>query len=268
MRRNRQKLHRELRLKAEAQQRRRRQERQRKKAAQAAALVRAERALRTRAPVAGTSDADAVLRSIRELLRLSDVTSTTSRRVVRVYGAVRAQVPELARVDQLPWFCLLAAPAWLRTPERWTPPSGSLARKRDHFARHLFTRFPVPKFLLRALDVDPLAVARVPVEDHWAVNLLAHVGRGQSLRAMVGSDALPVPLTRKMQHLLLDAKADLSPIAALRRAQRIPRWASRSGTTSLAGWPGRGPPTSSRRASWTSCWAGASCGCDGMETSR
>ena len=217
-RRNRKKLHRELRRRAEAhkaQRRAQRVERQRQ-AARIDAVVRRTLARRRRPP-SGVSPS--VRRSLTELMGLAHVNRQVQRRVQAVCTLLGRHMPVLATTAQLPWLLLLARPDWVRDPEAFRAPSGSLKRKRDALALHLLARYRPPAFLLRALDIDPLAVARVPVEDHWAVGLLAAVGQGTSLPSLVGTDLLPIPLTRRMCHLFLTAKANTPPLVALRSAQ-------------------------------------------------
>ncbi len=224
-RRNRQKLHKELRLRAEAHQSELRDRRRRQSELAAATRRLAEAALRGALPATGgrfvrtSTHADQVVAQIRDLLRLAHVAAPLQRRVEQLVRAVEARVPALATVDQLPWFTLLARQEWVRAPGDWPGEGGSARRQRDSFARHLLTRYPVPVFLLRALDVEPIAIARVPVEDEWAVGLLARIGRGVSVRSLVGTEVLPVPLTRRMAHAFLTATASTEPIVALRQAQ-------------------------------------------------
>jgi len=224
-RKNRRKLHRELRLAAEARHaaqtilRRRGREEAETSRCLAEAVLRGELPARRGRFVAVHTQADRVVASILELLRLARVSRDTQRRVEQLVRAVHRLAPNLAVCDQLPWFVLLARQRWTRAPGDWQPPGGSKRRQRDAFAQHLLTRFPVPVFLMRSLDVEPLAVARVPVEDEWAVGLLARVGQGTSVRSLVGTPLLPVPLTRRMVHTFLSATASTEPVAALRSAQ-------------------------------------------------
>lgn len=217
MRRNRQKLHQELRLHAEAQKAARLERRLARLAARERSRTVFTRPVTRSVP--RDDGAARILAVVESLLGLANVAPTLRTRVLRVCRAVRATIPNLFTVEQLPWFLLLAKPTWVRDPETFVPPGGSVRRKRDALAQHLLVEFPAPMFLLRSLDVDPIAVARVPVEDEWAVALLSHLGRGQSLREVVGSALLPMPLTRRMCHLFADATAPTSPILALRSAQ-------------------------------------------------
>ncbi|MEO0605167.1 MAG: hypothetical protein AAF211_27300 [Myxococcota bacterium] len=221
-RRNRQKWHRERRLAAEAAKARQRERQRRLEEQRAEARMRAEVALeRTRSPV-GRSRAEVAERnSIRGLLALASVDQSVMRRVMRLHEALWALTPGSVTCDDLPWLLLVARCPWVGAPETFRPPTRSVRRKREAMAAHLLTAYPVPPFLLRALDVEPLAVARVPEEDEWAVRILSHVGRGDSLRKIVGTRWLPPPLTRAMQHRFLSARADTSPILALRTAQVV-----------------------------------------------
>lgn len=154
-----------------------------------------------------------------ELMELAHEPEQTQALVSRVVASLCKHVPTLSTLGNLPLQLLLARQPWVRDPADFLPPRGSVARRRNAFALHLLAMYPVPTFLLNALDVPEAWVARVPVEDEWAVQVLAHIGRGKSLRTLVGTPVLPTPLTRRMCHLFLSAKAQTSPILALRSAQ-------------------------------------------------
>lgn len=218
MRKNRRKLHRELRLKAEARARIRALDRARERTRAARTRELAEAALRGRRPVSDERPC-VQLASVRTLCSLAGVRAPMLRRVERVFAAVKRVAPGEAVADNLPWLLLLARPEWVRTPETAPVAAGSVKKRRDALASHLFAKWPVPAFLLRSLDVPRIAVARVPEEDAWAVEVLALVGRGDSLRKEVGTTHFPTPLTRKMVHRFLASTAETAPITALRRAQ-------------------------------------------------
>ena len=221
-RRNRQKLHRELRLRAEARKAERRARRIRARAQAVTVRQTAEQALArraTRVRAVAARMLPAVRSEVEHLLQLAHVGPELRMRVDQLLELVADQIPELARSSHLPWLVLLAQPHWVRRVDTFVAPSGSLRRKRDALAAHLLVRYRAPAFLFRALDQMPLAVARVPVEDEWAVALLAAVGQGMSVRSLVGTPTLPVPLTRRMCHLLLAAPASVGPVDALRHAQ-------------------------------------------------
>ena len=223
-RRNRQKLHRELRQRAESRKREQHERRAQRREQDAKMRAAVARALKGAAPVrprAATGVRASVLSTLEQLLRLAAVAEPLRHRVRQIAHVMGQQIPSLATTDQLPWFLLLAEPNWVRRPGAFRAPSGSIRRKRDAFAHHLLVRYPVAPFLVRALDVDPLAVARVPVEEQWSVGLLAAIGQGTSMRALVGTELMPAPLTRRMCHAFLSATAPTPPIRALRMAQVV-----------------------------------------------
>lgn len=158
---------------------------------------------------------------------MAEIPSEIIRRVRQLFQRVAPRIPELATTEQLPLFLLLARQPWVRSPDSWVPPSGSWRRRRASLGQHLLGRFPIPAFLLSALEVEPCWVARVPVEDEWAFELMALIGRGCSLTEAVSTGLLP-PLTRRMCHLLLSAHADRDPVCALREAQVMGFGANRS----------------------------------------
>jgi len=233
-RRNRRKLHRALRHRAE----KKAQDRATRRRANQQARETAERAIARALARPKAMDAAASARpaavvvawaSMRGLLELAGVDRPTTKRVQQLLYVVGEQVPSMARCELLPWLLLLARRTWHRPPSSWRAPGGSDRRKRDDLAKHLLTAFPVPAFLVRALDVDPLPVARVPLEDEWAVRLLSWIGQGRSLRK-VPSEVLPTPLTRQMAHRFLSSTAATTPISALRHAQVL----GHGGTPTLA----------------------------------
>lgn len=220
-RKNRQKLHQELRLRAEAHQALQRAQRLARKAESTRIAAVAEAVLRGQAPPPRPIQPKRpgrLFRSLAYLMRMAGITAAEQRQLRRLTLALEAEAPGLAKVDAFPWLILLARQRWVRAPETFRLADGA-ADPRQALAKHLLVRWPVPGFLLRAVDVTSVDVARIPVEDEWAVGLLAHIGAGRSLRDAVGTAILPAPLTRAMQHLLLQQPADVSPVAALRAAQ-------------------------------------------------
>ncbi|MCA9489562.1 MAG: PcfJ domain-containing protein [Myxococcales bacterium] len=221
--RNRKKVAAETRARAEAQQAARRQRRlahAEQEERTRAALARSKRQARAQA-VATVSHFTQAWTSVRSLLALARVRSDVRGRVEKLLKVLDAQAPALCSVDQLPWLLLLAGERWVRPADGFVSTASTVAQARDAVAAYLLARYPVPPFLLRALDVAPLAVARVPDEDRWAVAALAAVGRGQSLGDLAGTSVLASPLTRRMCHLFLRAGPAWTPIRALRHAQVV-----------------------------------------------
>lgn len=221
--RNRKKVAAEIRARAEAEQAARRQQRiarAEQEQRHAAALARSKRQARAHATAVVPRFVQAWA-STRSLLALARVQSDVRSRVEKLLKLLDAQVPLLCSVDQLPWLLLLAGERWVRPVDGFVSTGGPVDQVRDALASYLLTRYPVPPFLLRSLDVAPLAVARVPEEDRWAVAALSAVGRGQSLGDLAGTSVLAAPLTRRMCHLFLRAGPAWTPIRALRHAQVV-----------------------------------------------
>jgi hypothetical protein len=215
-RRNRQKLHKELRIHAEAVTARRREQRMLRREEE----ERSRRALdHLRRARLAPAEPHQLWATLHHLMSLARVDRRRQQLVRKVMLTVQREIPAFCSSDQLPWYLLLSSQPWVRSPESFRPPPRGAWALRDALAEHLFAEWPVPEFLYRGLDTQPLAVARVPVEDEWAVRLLAHVGRGRSVYALVGSPTLPMPLTRRMCHLLCGTGGGVPPVEALRMAQ-------------------------------------------------
>lgn len=212
-RKNKKKLNRERRLAAEARQR-------------AAALLRRNDPSRIVA-----EKADAVLRrdraavqlhmvweTVHALLVQANIPASTRDRVRQLYEHTLGWLPHMTDVGNQSFFLLLARQEWVRPLADFRPPTGGWRRKRDALVLHLLADYAVPRFLVDAVEVEPCWVARVPVEDEWAFAIVAFVGQGGSLRK-AGPEIMPAPLTRRMTHDFLAAKAGAPPVFALRRAQ-------------------------------------------------
>lgn len=221
-RRNRQKLHKELRLEAEARKARKALVRRQRQARSLAMDQAVQRTLagHARPQHSPANTRNAHLGSMRQLMDLARVPGRTQRRVVRLYEVTAPRMPRMADLTRLPTWLLLARQGWVRQPEQWVSPPGSDLRKLRSLVRHLLVRWDAPEFLVRALEsVPPANVARVPTEDEWAVVALAHLGRGESLRTLVGTPRLPTPLSQRMVSYFVKSRAQLEPIHALRLAQ-------------------------------------------------
>jgi hypothetical protein len=98
---------------------------------------------------------------------------------------------------------------WINDPEDWEPDNPGPARQFAALARHLFARWPVPRFMDSAWFYPPGESARQ--RRRWFL----HIGQGENIRHA----DLPVRLTKKMAHHFLEAPADLSIDAAIRWGQ-------------------------------------------------
>src|SRR5262249_4047404 len=146
MRRNRQKLHHEMRVRAEARKAevRARQLRERAKHARFATV-----SVRPVArPSASPEPSPFAQRwsGIEYLMTLAPVDGGTWAKVERACRVLARVLPDRVSSEWLPWLLLLSLPPWQRPPEEFAPPGGSQRRKREAFALHLFATYPVPRF--------------------------------------------------------------------------------------------------------------------------
>lgn len=216
---NRQKLHKRLRLAAEA----RKAEAAEARKAATAARLRAEAAVHARLhpkPVtAGGPVVDQVAAVVGTLLRLAGVGSPVRDRVHRLLPVFRRHLGGLYRGESLPLLLLLAQEPWVREPEHFRPRRSGLSGRRDELAAWLYARAPAPPFLLGALDTPAVAIGRVPEENAWPIRLYAWLGRGGRSAHALRAGLVPAPLTQRMLHHFLQARAGTEVVAALRQAQ-------------------------------------------------
>ncbi len=98
---------------------------------------------------------------------------------------------------------------WLRPLAQWRPQSHNVQRQFSELARHLLARYEVPRFMDRAwFESDREKGQRY---QEW----FKHIGVGHNIRRA----DLPLPLSKKMAHLFLQADECLTIEAALRWAQ-------------------------------------------------
>lgn len=97
---------------------------------------------------------------------------------------------------------------WLRPLVDWRPDSHNAHRQFGSLARHLLAYYDVPDFMDAAwFRSDPVGLR----QQGW----FRHIGRGQNIRTA----DLPVHLTKKAAHYLLQAPPELSIEAAFRWGQ-------------------------------------------------
>jgi hypothetical protein len=98
---------------------------------------------------------------------------------------------------------------WIRPIEEWPMPEGDALDQIGSLARHLLTRYFVPKFLdaawFEGFTLDSLR------HQDWFV----HIGMGGNIRRA----ELPLRLTERAAHWFLQAPADSSIVGALRYGQ-------------------------------------------------
>jgi len=144
----------------------------------------------------------------------------------RLYGVLRREAlieymgspvdtkcsPGDQRISPL-WFFVAVTP-WHRELEAWRP-KGAKSReaKVEHLLRHLFGRYPVPRWLV---PPDARGGTHVlPLGD--ALRLYVWLTSGGSVMGAVQDGLIPVPFTKRMAHEFLMARAD-NPVEASRLA--------------------------------------------------
>ncbi len=136
-----------------------------------------------------------------QLLRVARSRSTLLVRP-KVFGTRVAEVDALRNLAAF-------ATAWLRPAQTWPGETGSCLRVVSSLARHLLGNHEVPRFLASAWfgsDSDRNRRRRA-----WVI----HHSRGRRFRDL----ALPMPMTRAMEHVFLRSADHLSIEVAMRRAE-------------------------------------------------
>jgi hypothetical protein len=98
---------------------------------------------------------------------------------------------------------------WIRPVEEWRPRTHNTRRQFSSLARHLFTRWPVPRFMDSVwFKGHAQGAAR---QQRWFL----HLGKGENIRHA----DLPIPYTKRMAHQFMQAPSDLGVEGALRWGQ-------------------------------------------------
>ena len=101
---------------------------------------------------------------------------------------------------------------WSRPVAAWTPEYRLERQRFTELARHLLARYEVPAFF------DTVWFAGDSLEARQQQGWFAHVGTGHNLRTAPG---LPLSLTKRMAHAVLQAPAAATIIEALRYGQVV-----------------------------------------------
>lgn len=111
---------------------------------------------------------------------------------------------------------------WVRDIATWTPPkTRQHSRLYSHLLRHLFAKYHVPGFLDEAWWAEwgnkysGYHLTKRKCKQYF-INWFLHIGKGGSIRKATN---LPIPLTKKMAHYLLQAPDHLYITPAFRWAQ-------------------------------------------------
>ncbi len=98
---------------------------------------------------------------------------------------------------------------WLRSVETWAPIDANPHPQFASLAMHLFAKYPVPKFMtsvwLRGQDAESVK------QQNW----YKHIGLGRNIRTA----DLPLPYTKRMAHIVLQAPDHFTVEMALRWGQ-------------------------------------------------
>lgn len=95
---------------------------------------------------------------------------------------------------------------WIRPLEEWKPQSHNTYRQLSSLFRHLFAKYPVPQFF------DNAWYSGNALHQEWFI----HVGSGANIRT---AKSLPLTLTSKMAHHMMQAPSDYDVLAAMRWGQ-------------------------------------------------
>lgn len=204
-RKNRKKLHHELRLRAETRKR---------------ALVLARRTRAAQAQASLRVVAEVFRRPIQVAEATGDAAFELFLRNCNVSAAVRGRARAILEAARRGGVEQLGARYGVITLLAHQPSTGALRGADCGWAalvQRVLGPWPVPSLLIEALRTPPSDVHRVPWELSWLVHLARTVARGASVSGLVGTRHLPSPLTRRMVSLFLGS--DAAPMVALRCAQ-------------------------------------------------
>lgn len=130
---------------------------------------------------------------------------------------VAARAPKLLTAGEFvrPSLCRLAAATWVRPLKSWVPSGKASDARMRSLIDHLWVEFPVPRFLYRVFDLEPC------VATDRLIRFFRHVASGGSAYKAVKAKFLPVPFTKRMTHLFMQARAGDTIVEAVRRAQVV-----------------------------------------------
>ncbi len=130
---------------------------------------------------------------------------------------IMAKAPKLwANRDRSLWGIFFAVLKYgtLRPLSEWKPKGKGANSLYRSLASHLLVEYPVPAFLYGLLKT-----ATTNNNVTWRADLFVHLARGGSMYKAVKSGQFPIPLTKRMCHLFMQAPASSGVIESARRAQ-------------------------------------------------
>lgn len=131
-------------------------------------------------------------------------------RALKIIGARAPKLIEEPDFDRAIYWLLRNEP--IRSLKSWKASGKSSKRRFMSLAKHLFVQYPVPPFVYDAL------LEASDSRREYGIQMLKVLGSGNSLYSHV-RERWPIPLTRKMCHILATCSKQLDLIQAIRRAQ-------------------------------------------------
>lgn len=132
--------------------------------------------------------------------------------VVAHLRAIEALAPRLIDADYMPALIRLQHMPHVRPIGTWEPRGKGREALFRSLAEHLLAKYQTPTFLWSALFGNPMTSV---------LNFVSHVASGGSVHDGVKKGLLPVPLTRRMCHDLMQTPSDVPFLRAIRRAEAL-----------------------------------------------
>ncbi|MEM6996607.1 MAG: PcfJ domain-containing protein [Myxococcota bacterium] len=144
----------------------------------------------------------------------ADAADPWMRAAARFVEAVRRVAPRVvadARLHVPLWLLSLQADHWIRPLRTWSVTTRSRDRQFRSLVEHLLVRYRVPPFVWIAIHV--------PGSAREVLALIAHLGRGGSMRVAVHQRLVPATMTRAMCNAFTQVSDAPSIVQAVRAAQ-------------------------------------------------
>lgn len=100
----------------------------------------------------------------------------------------------------------------IRPIENWKPSSHNLNKQIFSFARHLYAKYHIPQFMDKAWHEQTNTNRPVSQQPLWFI----YVGQGKNFSKV---DGLPLPLTKREAHYVMEAPSDFTIHQAIRYGQ-------------------------------------------------
>jgi len=137
------------------------------------------------------------------------------RRFRELLDLVARERPRMAAEANLHVFWTLTEVPWQRSADQWIPKGRGTRTAMRSLVDHLLVKYPIPGFLYAALLTEEYGRRLNKLKSKF----VAHVAAGRSIYQGIKNGLLPVPLTKRMCHLLMGTPPGIAFIPAIRRAQ-------------------------------------------------